>query len=149
MKVIQKVSCYISAGMLIVFLIPMTSFSQPKRQKPPKRHSKIKSVDQFVDHTFELYYNIFVYDSLTQAGVEVPSEIEDALIDRAEKDIDSLWQVLPTVLDDMSSGSANIIKKGKATINLNKAKKALKYCMQAVKTYFVGNEEEEDDDGNK
>ncbi|MDG5492332.1 hypothetical protein [Psychroserpens sp. SPM9] len=144
MSIINSLAQQISMGLLVLFLMPNFGIAQPKRIKPPKRTSKIKSVDQFVANTFELYHKVFVYDSLTQVGVEVPSEIEDALVESAERDVDSLWQVLPTVLDDMTSGSASIIKKGKATINLNRSKKALKYCMITVKAYFVGNEEDED-----
>ncbi|WP_047547489.1 hypothetical protein [Psychroserpens sp. Hel_I_66] len=146
MKAISKLHQYISAVIVVIFLIPLFGFSQPKRQKPPKRASKIKSVDQFVDNTFDLYHKVFVYDSLTQAGVEVPSEIEDALVERAERDLDSLWQVLPTIVDDMTSGNENIMRKGKATINLNKSKKALKYCIKTVKAYFVGTDEEDEED---
>ncbi|OUS02740.1 hypothetical protein A9Q86_02705 [Flavobacteriales bacterium 33_180_T64] len=144
MKAIHNLQRHISIVILIIFLIPIYGFSQPKRQKPPKRKSKIESVDQFVDNAFKLYHKVFVYDSLTQVGVEVPSEIEDALVERAEQDIDSLWQVLPTILDDMSSGKGSIMKKAKATINLNKSKKALKYCMKTMKAYFVGSEEEDE-----
>ncbi|MCK8482009.1 hypothetical protein [Psychroserpens algicola] len=145
MKISYCIQQRLSLLILIGFLISLSGYAQPKRLKPPKRPSKIQSVDRFVDNAFELYHNVFVYDSLTQMGVEVPSEIEDALVERAERDIDSLWQVLPTIVDDMSSGNANIMKKGKATINLNKSKKALKYCMQTVKAYFIGSKDDEED----
>ncbi|RKE94950.1 hypothetical protein [Ichthyenterobacterium magnum] len=146
MKAIDNLKKYISVVIVILFLIPQNGFSQKKRLKPPKRVSKIESVDQFVSHSFELYHKVFVYDSLTKAGVEVPAEIENQLLERAEQDIDSLWQVLPTILDDMTSGDANIMIKGKATINLNKSKRALKYCMKTMKVYFIGTNEDEDDD---
>lgn len=142
-RILQQRICIVMA---LLFLIPLLGFSQKKRLKPPKRVSKIESVDQFVENSFDLYHKVFVYDSLTTVGVEVPAEIEDTLIERAERDVDSLWQILPTILDDMTSGNANIMKKGKATINLNKSKKALKYCMQTVKMYFKGEEEESIDD---
>lgn len=146
MKSIHKLHQHISVVIVIIFLIPLCGYSQKKRLKPPKRDSKIESVDQFVNNSFELYHKVFVYDSLTQAGIEVPSEIEDALIERAEKDVDSLWQILPTIMDDMTSGDENIMKKGKATLNLNKSKKALKYCLQIIKVYFMGTDDEEDED---
>lgn len=115
-----------------------------KRLKPPKRHSKVKSVDHFVGHTFKLYNKIFVYDSLTQAGVDIPAELEDELVERAEKDIDSLLQIVPDIIDDVSD--ASFMRKAKATLNLNRAKKALKYCGIIIKSHFIGNKEEEDDE---
>lgn len=145
MKATHNLNRNISLGIIIIFLIPFYGWSQPKRVKPPKRISKIESVDQFVKHSFELYNKVFVYDSLTRAGVEVPSEIEDALVERAEQDVDSLWQALPVVLEDMTNGKENILKKGKATLNLNKSKRALKYCIKTVKAYFVGSNEDEEE----
>lgn len=127
---------------LILFLMPASSWSQ-KRIKPPKRASKVASVDQFVNHSFDLYHKVFVYDSLVKAGVDVPSEIEDELVERAEQNIDSLWQVVPDIVDDISD--ASFMKQAKATLNLNRAKKALKFCSTTVKAYFMGTEEEEDD----
>ncbi|QRM89961.1 hypothetical protein FG167_12215 [Lacinutrix sp. WUR7] len=143
MKNIPKTKHILLIIVLAVFLIPGYGFSQEKRVKPPKRESKISSVDHFVDKTFNLYHKVFVYDSLTQAGVEIPTEIEDELMEHAEKDIDSLWDIFPEVFDDMANGNANLMKKGKATANLNKSKKVLRYCVLMVKTYFVGTEEEE------
>lgn len=143
MKSIKNLPRYISIVMLVLFLIPSTSWSQEKRIKPPKRKSKITSVDQFVKHSFELYHKVFVYDSLTRAGVEVPAEIEDELMERAEKDVDSLMQEIPDIAEDISD--ASFMKQAKATFNLNRSKKALKFCVTAVKAYFVGTEEEEDD----
>nr|WP_321222395.1 hypothetical protein [uncultured Psychroserpens sp.] len=146
MTAINKLHQLVSVVIMVIFLIPLNGFAQKKRLKPPKRVSKIESVDQFVNNSFDLYHKVFVYDSLTKAGVEVPAEIEDALLERAEQDLDSLWQILPTIMDDMTSGDENILVKGKATINLNKAKKALKYSMTMVKVYFLGTEEDEDED---
>lgn len=116
-------------------MLPQPGLSQ-QRIKAPKRESKIKSADQFVDNSFSLYHKIYVYDSLSKANVEIPSELEDALLKSAQTDLDSLWQVLPTVVEDMSSGNASILKKGKATLNLNKSKKALAFCIKTVKLYF-------------
>lgn len=127
--------------LLVVLIIPIASFSQKKRIKPPKRSSKIKSVDQFVDNTFQLYEKIFVYDSLTKVGVEIPSELEDELSKRAEQNLDSLLLLAPDIIDEISD--ASFLKQAKATINLNKAKKALKYCGFIIKDYFVS--EEKDD----
>lgn len=129
-------------AIFILFLFSTGSWSQENRIKPPKRKSKITSVDNFVKHSFELYHKVFVYDSLTRAGVEVPAEIEDELMERAERDVDSLWQEVPDIADDISD--APFMRQAKATLNLNKSKKALKFCMLSVKAYFVGTEEDEE-----
>lgn len=129
----------------IAFLIisaPM--FSQVKRLAPPKKSSRITSVDAFVDNTFLLYHKIFVYDSLSKANVEVPSEFEDELLSSMEKDVDSMWTILPNILEDME-GKGSFLKKAKAVVNLNRAKKALKFCMKASKNHLVGTKEEEEE----
>ncbi len=131
--------------MILAFflLAPFSAISQPKRIKPPKRNSKIKSADQFIKNTFKLYDKIYVYDSLTVAGVDIPSELEDELTMRAEQDLDSLLQLAPDIIDDISD--ASFMKQARATMNLNKAKKALKYCGLTIKNYFLGEEEEEEE----
>ena len=144
MKTIYNTHRKITTILVIIFLIPILAQSQSKRVKPPKRVSKIASVDQFVDQSFELYHKVFVYDSLTSAGIEVPMEIEDELVERIEQDIDSLWQAVPDITDDISD--ASFMRQAKATINLNRAKKALKFCMNTAKAYFIGTEEDDESD---
>ncbi len=142
---IHKQTLFIS--IVCIFLFNMTIESQTKKRlKLPKRISKVKSVDQFVDHTFNLYNKIFVYDSLAQVGAEIPSDLEDQLVESAERDMDSLWRVVPDIIDDISD--ASFMKKARATLNLNKAKKALRYSGQTLKNYFIGNKEENDDEEN-
>lgn len=144
MKTIHNTHRNLTIILVILFLMPIAGWSQPKRINPPKRTSKITSVDQFVKKSFSLYHKVFVYDSLTQIGAEIPIEVEEALVERIEQDLDSLWQIFPTVFDDMSSGKGRILTKAKAAVNLNKSKKALKYCMKTAKAYVLGSEEDED-----
>ena len=143
MRLHCSVPRYFSIGLFILFLLPMLSWSQEKRIKKPKRNSKITSVDDFVKHSFELYHKVFVYDSLVKAGVDVLAEIEDELMERAERDADSLWQEVPDIAEDISD--APFMRQAKATFNLNRTKNALKFCMTAVKAYFVGTEEDEEE----
>lgn len=140
MKLINPNKPHLVIILLFFIGLPLISWSQTKRLKPPKRSSRIECVDNFVNHSFELYHKVFVYDSLTKAGVEVPAEIEDELIERAEIDADSLWQEVPNLLDEISD--ASVMKQAKATINLNKTKKALKFCITAIKNYFIEPEED-------
>lgn len=139
MLLFKKHKILLVLSFFFFLLMPFLINAQTKRIKPPKRNSKVKSVDQFVGHTFKLYDKVFVYDSLTQAGVDIPTELEDELTERAEKDVDSLWQTVPDIIDDISD--ASFMKKAKATLNLNRAKKALKYCGITLKSYFIGNKE--------
>jgi len=128
----------------VCFLMPLHSISQNKRQSKPKRHSKIESADTFVDITYKLYNKVYVHDSLTQVGVEIPADLENDLIESAQNDVDSLWQVLPDVIDDIANSKASILSKGRATLNLNKSKKALKYCALYVKQVIIGTKEDND-----
>jgi hypothetical protein len=122
-------------SLTLAFLIsPLFTFSQEKRIKPPRKKSRIIKVDSFVIKTFDLYNKVFIYDSLTQAGGEIPAKLEDELMERAEMDVDYLLDLAPEALDDISD--ASVLKQAKATVNLNKAKKALNYCVKFVKTYL-------------
>ncbi|PQV46029.1 hypothetical protein CLV33_11180 [Jejuia pallidilutea] len=133
---------FLFAIIFFCFLLPLQSISQNKRQSKPKRHSKIESADTFVDITYKLYNKVYVHDSLTQVGVEIPVDLENELIESAQNDVDSLWQILPHVIDDIANSKASIISKGRATLNLNKSKKALKYCALYVKQIVVGTKED-------
>ncbi|REG87398.1 hypothetical protein [Winogradskyella sediminis] len=143
MKTANRLPQVLLISMMLLFLSPIQGWTQEKRIKKPKRKSKIASVDNFVNHSFELYHKVFVYDSLIKAEVEVPVEIEDELMERAERDVDSLWQEVPDIAEDISD--APFMRQAKATFNLNRTKNALKFCMMAVKTYFVGTEEDEEE----
>ncbi|MFK7832479.1 MAG: hypothetical protein AB8B52_04310 [Winogradskyella sp.] len=128
--------------LLIIGLISTSIWSQDIRVKPPKNKSKITSVDNFVKHSFELYHKVFVYDSLVKAGVDIPADLEDELMERAQSDVDSLWQEIPNIAEDISD--ASFMRQAKATFNLNRSKKALKFCMLSVKAYVLGTEEDDD-----
>ena len=125
------------------FLVPLNSMSQNKRQLKPRRYSKIESADTFVNITYKLYNKVYVYDSLSTVGVEIPVDLENELVESAEKDLDSLWEVLPDVIDDIANSNASFINKGRATLNLNKSKKALKYCALYMKQMIIGTKEED------
>ena len=143
MKSVYKLAHFSSLALIILFLLPTDSWSQEHRIKPPKKKSKIESVDLFVNHSFELYHKVFVYDSLVKAGIEVPTELEDELMERAERDVDSLMQVVPDIAEDISD--APFLKQAKATFNLNRTKNALKFCIITVKAHIIGTEEEDEE----
>ena len=125
---------FISIGL---FVIPYESLAQdPERITPPSKESKVKSIDDFSNHTFNIYNTIFVYDSLTQAGVEVPAEIEDEIAENIETRVDSLSDIIPEMLDDLDS--APIMRKIRAAGSLNKSRKAITYMLETVKKYTLG-----------
>lgn len=123
-------------SLFATFLLPLSVWSQNERIKPPKRISKVKSADIFVSKSFELYEKVFVYDSLTVAGSEIPTELEDELANSAKGDFDQLVEVTPDVVDDI--GKAPIFRQAKAVLNLNKAKNSLAFCGITIKNYFLG-----------
>jgi len=131
--------------LIIIFFvslfIPSQGASQDKRQAKPKRYSNIESADKFVDITYKLYAKVYVHDSLTHVGVEIPGDLEIDLIESAQNDVDSLWHVLPDVVEDIANSNTSIFNKGRATLNLNKSKKALKYCALYVKKITLGTKE--------
>lgn len=137
-------------SLVFIFIIGFAfnmAHAQEKRIKPPKKDCKIESVDGFVNFSFELYNKVFVYDSLARAGVELTGEQEDLVFASVQRDADSLYQIFPTVLDDMTSKKGvSIIKKAKGTLNLNKAKRAIKYTAKTIKNYVSGEEEVTEED---
>ena len=120
-----------------LFVIPFGSLAQDtERITPPRKESKVKSIDDFSDHTFNIYNTIFVYDSLTQAGIEVPAEIEDEIAANIETRVDSLSDIIPDMIDDLDS--APVMRKLRAAGSLNKSRKAITYMLETVKKYTLG-----------
>jgi hypothetical protein len=127
----------VSIGLFLSF---SESIAQDEeRITPPKKHSKVKSIDDFSNQTFEIYNTIFVYDSLTEAGVEIPVEIEDEIAANIETRVDSLYTIIPDMLDDVDS--APIMRKLRAAGSLNKSRKAITFMLQTMKKYTLGEPE--------
>ncbi len=136
MKIINSktVFLFLSVG---IFMVPFESLAQnEERITPPRKESKVESIDDFSDHTFEIYNTIFVYDSLTQAGVEIPAEIEDEIAANIETRVDSLSDIIPDMLSDLDS--APVMRKLRAAGSLNKSRKAITYMITTVKKYTLG-----------
>ncbi|WP_053976804.1 hypothetical protein [Mangrovimonas xylaniphaga] len=126
---------------VVIFLTPIDVLSQKRIQQPS--NSGIESADKFVAKSFEIYENVFVHDSLTQAGAEVPDELEDAILEQSQQNIDSLWEIFPEVVDDIANGNGSFMKKSRATLNMSKVKKTFRYCGEYLKGILVGTTEEE------
>ncbi|MCM4156306.1 hypothetical protein [Gramella sp. AN32] len=114
--------------------------SDKERIIPPKKLSKVKSIDEFSAYTFDIYNNLYVYDSLVEAEIEIPAELEDALAENIETRVDSLLNVVPDMLDDIDS--APIMRKLRAAGSLNKSRKAITYMLEFTKKYTLGEPQE-------
>lgn len=125
---------FISAFFLALF-IPAVASAQKKRLSAP-RFSKVVSVDSFAVHTFEIYNKIFVYDSLTKAEVEIPSELEDQISESLLQDLENLNRAVPDILSDVES--ASLIKKVKAAASLNRSRRALTQSIKTIKIMLLG-----------
>lgn len=137
MKLINQPSLRFSILIICsLFFTTASTYAQEKRIKPPKRHCAIKSVDLFVDHSFDLYNKVFVYDSLSQQGVEIPEEYQQLIMEDMQRNLDSMYVALPVVIEDM--GGKSFIAQTKGTLNLNKARRAITSSIKTVKKYSLG-----------
>lgn len=138
----RTVLFFMSLGM---FLFITESYSQDnERLTPPRKQSNVKSIDEFSNQTFEIYNTIFVYDSLTAAGVKIPAEIEDEIAADIETRIDSLSNIVPDMLEDVDD--APIIRKLRAAGSLNKSRKAISYMLLTMKKYTLGEPADEENE---
>lgn len=126
-----------------LFFIPL-SHSQTKKLKRPKSRVGISSVDTFVQESFDLYEKVYKYDGYAQAGTPLDDEDVDVL-EEALTEMTALSDSASNIISDLDG--VGILKQGKATLQINKAKKALKYSIKTAKELLLGerNKKEEDD----
>ncbi|EDP72218.1 Outer membrane protein and related peptidoglycan-associated (lipo)protein-like protein [Flavobacteriales bacterium ALC-1] len=132
---------------LVLFVSPSLE-AQTKKLKRPKNKVGISSVDKFVKESFDLYEKVYKYDSYAEAGTPLEDEDIDVLEDALEN-VSALSESAPDIVDDLSGKS--VFKQGKATLQINRAKKALKYSIKTAKKLLLGakkGEEDEDDDNS-
>jgi len=107
--------------------------AQKKKSKKLKRPSSrvgISSVDRFVRESFNLYDKVYVYDGYYEAGKSLTDDDYEILIDAVEDG----QEVLASAPDAISSlDGAGVLKQGKGTLQINRAKKALKYSLKTGK----------------
>ncbi|MEH6538153.1 MAG: OmpA family protein [Psychroserpens sp.] len=133
--------------LVVLFFIPL-SYSQTKKIKRPKSNVGISSVDNFVRESFDLYDKVYKYDGYAEAGTSLEDEDIDTL-EEALDDITGLSESAPDILSDLDG--QNVLKQGKATLQINKSKKALKYSIKTAKELLLGErkgKEEKSDNGN-
>ena len=145
---------------LICTLISFSAFAQ-KRLNPPKSKTNIESVDKFVDAAFTIYNTTFDFHyGITEESVDAASDDSeevldeesvgeetdgDAIVEEEEKkdefkvmeeSIGQLMESVPDILEEIDNHSVS--KQLKATLNVNKAIKALKHSGKLVKMTFAG-----------
>ncbi|WP_400081189.1 OmpA family protein [Winogradskyella sp. R77965] len=130
-----------------IFATPVLE-AQTKKIKRPKNRVGIYSVDRFVSESFDLYDKVYKYDGYAEAGTPLEDEDIDVLEDAID-DVSALSESAPDILGDLDG--AGVLKQGKATLQINRAKKALKYSIKTAKELLLGQRErkKEDEEGNE
>ncbi|MBT8257004.1 MAG: OmpA family protein [Bacteroidia bacterium] len=114
---------------IVLFVLPL-SFAQTKKLKRPSGRVGISSVDQFVRESFDLYDKVYMYDGYAEAGKPL-TEADIYILENAVQDLNLLSASATDVLGDIEG--AGILKQGKATLQMNRAKKALAYSLKTAK----------------
>ena len=122
------------AILTLVFILPFQNLeAQAKKTKKLKRPSSrvgISSVDTFVRESFDLYDKVYMYDGYAEAGTPLEDKDLDVL-EVAIDDVTNLTTSAPNIISDLDGVS--VLKQGKATLQINRAKKALKYSLKTAK----------------
>lgn len=137
MKSLKNAHRILIFGTILLFVVPSLE-AQTKRIKRPKSRVGISSVDRFVQESFDIYDKVYKYDGYAEAGTPLDDEDIDVLEDALD-DLQGLSDSAPDILGDLDG--ANALKQAKATLQINKAKKALKYSIKTAKELLLGQRE--------
>lgn len=127
---------------LLAFIAPNLE-AQTKRIKRPKSSVGISSVDNYVRNSFDLYDKVYKYDGYAAAGTPLDDDDIDVLEDALE-DLTLISESAPDILSSLDG--QNAFKKAKATLQINKANKALKYSIKTAKELLAGERERQKED---
>lgn len=130
----------ISLAFCIILFIAPTLDAQTKKIKRPKNRVGISSVDNFVQESFDLYDKVYKYDGYAASGQSLDDDDIDVL-EEALEEMSTLSESAPDILNDLDG--VGVLKQGKATLQINKAKKALKYSIKTAKELLLGQRERE------
>ncbi len=134
-------------GVTFLFFV-LNAYTQTKQLKRPKSSIGISSVDNFVTQSFDLYDKVYKYDGYAATGTPLDDEDIDVLEDALD-DLSGLSDSAPDILGDIEGLS--VFKQAKAALQINKAKKALKYSIKTAKELLLGqrkHDKKEDDSGD-
>ena len=127
------------------FLFPFQNLeAQTKKAKKLKRPTSrvgIASTDSFVQESFDLYDKVYMYDSYAISGKSLEDEDLDVL-ESALEDVTNLSTSAPDILSDLNGVS--VLKQSKATLQINRAKKALKYSIITSKKLLTTKREQDE-----
>ncbi|WP_138433048.1 OmpA family protein [Winogradskyella algicola] len=130
----------ISFAFCIFLIITPTLDAQTKKIKRPKNRVGVASVDSFVQESFDLYDKVYKYDGYAASGKSLDDDDIDVL-EEALGEMSSLSESAPDIINDLDG--VGVLKQGKATLQMNKAKKALKYSIKTAKELLLGQRERE------
>ena len=130
----------ISLAFCIILFITPTLDAQTKKIKRPKSRVGVISVDNFVQESFDLYDKVYKYDGYAASGQSLDDDDIDVL-EEALDEMSSLSDSAPDIINDLDG--VGVLKQGKATLQINKAKKALKYSIKTAKELLLGQRERE------
>ncbi|MEO1032710.1 MAG: OmpA family protein [Bacteroidota bacterium] len=135
----MKTSKALLAFCVVLLIIP-TLNAQTKKIKRPKSRVGVASVDNFVRESFDLYDKVYKYDGYAASGTPLEDDDIDVLEDALDE-LSSLSESAPDIIKDLDG--VGFMKQSKATLQVNKAKKALKYSIKTTKELLLGQRERE------
>lgn len=127
---IKSVLCIIAFTLLVPLQNLEGQSKKTKKLKRPTSRVGIASVDSFVQESFDLYDKVYMYDGYAEAGTPLADEDLDVL-EAALEDVTNLSSSAPNIISDLDGRS--VLKQSKATLQINRAKKALKYSIKTAK----------------
>lgn len=127
---------------LVLFVAPHLD-AQTKKIKRPKSRVGVSSVDNFVRESFDLYDKVYKYDGYAAAGTPLEDEDLDVL-EEALAEMSALSESAPDIINDLDG--VGLLKQSKATLQINRAKKALKYSIKTAKELLLGQRERDKKD---
>ncbi|PWH84524.1 OmpA family protein [Algibacter marinivivus] len=145
MKLPKNAKSILTFWMALVFIITSVE-AQTKQIKRPKSKTNVYSVDTFVSESFDIYDKVYKYDGYAAAGTPLDDEDIDVLEDALD-DLSGLSDSAPDILGDLDGLS--VLKQGKATLQMNKAKKVLKYSIKTSKELLLGQRKREKEEKDK
>ncbi|MBF8150110.1 OmpA family protein [Winogradskyella sp. F6397] len=140
MKKLPILKCLkqLATAILLVTLTTSNLEAQTKKLKRPKSKVRISSVDNFVQKSFNIYDKVYKYDGYAASGTSLDDEDIDVL-EEAIEDGTTISDSAPAILKDIDG--ASVFKQAKATLQINKAKNALRYSIETSKELLVGHRE--------
>lgn len=113
-----------------LLLIGYFGQAQKKKLKRPSSRVGISSVDTFVRESFDLYDQVYIYDGYAKQNKPLEDDDYETLLETVEN-AQGILTTAPNAITDLDG--KGIIKQSKGTLQINRAKKALKYSIKTAK----------------